>query len=284
MASSLTATVEKQEAMEGESTDQQVDPRVSGEAAAETSSTKMKDNETTGIVVSPDEETRKRKHAAVETTTDSDINPEAPPAGEDAPADGNTAAATNDETPPTEDAGTEPTQPAESKEAERKDSNATQTETEGDEKSKEPESSKEEQVKTDKEAVVEDNTEETEESDQKAAPKPPVLPPRPIKRARTAYFIFTDEKRPQVQSEVSTFIQSLCSVDPIRKMRTKGPCLFYLILVFVLCLPVASWGRCGYRRTDHGATVGDIDARREGKLPTKVGPRTGTSRQGTGRV
>lgn len=28
------------------------------------------------------------------------------------------------------------------------------------------------------------------------------LPPRPIKRARTAYFVFTDEKRPQVQAEV----------------------------------------------------------------------------------
>jgi hypothetical protein len=29
------------------------------------------------------------------------------------------------------------------------------------------------------------------------------LPPRPIKRARTAYFIFTDERRPELQKQVS---------------------------------------------------------------------------------
>jgi hypothetical protein len=35
------------------------------------------------------------------------------------------------------------------------------------------------------------------------------LPARPIKRARTAYFIFTDEKRQEIQAQVSLEISSL---------------------------------------------------------------------------
>ena len=37
------------------------------------------------------------------------------------------------------------------------------------------------------------------------------LPARPIKRARTAYFIFTDDKRPEVQASVSLILRRFCS-------------------------------------------------------------------------
>ena len=47
-------------------------------------------------------------------------------------------------------------------------------------------------------------TTKDENDKRKDAPSASSLPPRPIKRARTAYFIFTEEKRPQVQAEVST--------------------------------------------------------------------------------
>ena len=39
------------------------------------------------------------------------------------------------------------------------------------------------------------------------------VPPRPIKRARTAYFIFADDKRPAIQAEVR-----------IRKVLWKPSC------------------------------------------------------------
>lgn len=39
-----------------------------------------------------------------------------------------------------------------------------------------------------------------------AASTAPALPARPIKRARTAYFIFTDEKRSEIQAQVSSVL------------------------------------------------------------------------------
>ena len=42
---------------------------------------------------------------------------------------------------------------------------------------------------------------------------PPALPLRPIKRARTAYFIFMDDKRAEVSAQVSA---SFCHVLYVR--------------------------------------------------------------------
>lgn len=56
----------------------------------------------------------------------------------------------------------------------------------------------------DSDADDEDGDEsDTEPKSQENAQRPRPPPMRPIKRARTAYFIFTDEKRPLVQAEVS---------------------------------------------------------------------------------
>lgn len=45
------------------------------------------------------------------------------------------------------------------------------------------------------------DSQEESKDEGKANKVPPPLPPRPVKRARTAYFIFMDEKRPQVQAQ-----------------------------------------------------------------------------------
>lgn len=47
--------------------------------------------------------------------------------------------------------------------------------------------------------------EETNVEKEKDAPTKPELPPRPIKKARTAYFIFADEKRAEITARVSLY-------------------------------------------------------------------------------
>jgi len=70
---------------------------------------------------------------------------------------------------------------------------------------------KDEDTQDDNEGETEEKEEETQAKDDSSEKsgddKHPrdgtILPQRPVKRARTAYFIFADEKRPEVQKEVS---------------------------------------------------------------------------------
>jgi hypothetical protein len=84
------------------------------------------------------------------------------------------------------------------------------------------------------------------------------LPPRPIKRTRTAYFIFMDDKRPKVQAEVRFSYLSIVS-EP----RGIGFVWFVVLYIylrfyfFLLCfsLHTASRRRCRDRRPHYGSTV-----------------------------
>ncbi len=58
-----------------------------------------------------------------------------------------------------------------------------------------------------------EDSDDDDESDSEPKKQTSALPPRPIKRARTAYFIFTDEKRPVVQAEVSSQKLEFLAVD-----------------------------------------------------------------------
>lgn len=50
------------------------------------------------------------------------------------------------------------------------------------------------------------NEEKTKEAKKDADTTPVKLPPRPIKKARTAYFIFADEKRAEIAARVSSIV------------------------------------------------------------------------------
>lgn len=56
---------------------------------------------------------------------------------------------------------------------------------------------------TEKDENSEDKKKDTDAADDTTPPK---LPPRPIKKARTAYFIFADEKRAEIAARVSIIL------------------------------------------------------------------------------
>jgi hypothetical protein len=57
-------------------------------------------------------------------------------------------------------------------------------------------------------AGEEDASNDDVDDEKKKAAAIAALPPRPVKRARTAYFIFADEMRAKIQAEVSGFSQT----------------------------------------------------------------------------
>lgn len=70
---------------------------------------------------------------------------------------------------------------------------------------------------------------ETNEVDETEDRKPAAttkLPPRPIKKARTAYFIFADEKRAEIAARVSTYV--CCRV--LWRLFLRGVCFILLVL------------------------------------------------------
>ena len=78
------------------------------------------------------------------------------------------------------------------KEKEKETSESSQKE----EKDQEEEKKEEEKEEKEEETVV-----ITEKSNKEPPTTKTTLPPRPVKRARTAYFIFSEERRPQVQAQ-----------------------------------------------------------------------------------
>lgn len=132
-----------------------------------------------------------------------------PEEAEDAPDDDNNAdeqapmvdgeAATNDEEP--EDTK-ESTQEADAEKNLDEDEEAAGEEEEINEETKEEDDDEiDDEVEEHDDEVDDDDSVSGKEKKNKAAPSASSLPPRPVKRARTAYFIFTDEKRPKVQAE-----------------------------------------------------------------------------------
>jgi DNA-directed RNA polymerase I subunit RPA43 len=79
-------------------------------------------------------------------------------------------------------------------------SNKNKDDTPEDNKERKEDKDNETEPATETETAQDEAKQETTEHE-KANKEPPPLPPRPVKRARTAYFIFTDEKRPQVQAQ-----------------------------------------------------------------------------------
>ena len=102
---------------------------------------------------------------------------------------------------------------------EPKDNNDADKDNDDDEKKKEKE--KEEEVDDAK-----------DESDKKNKEKPTgSLPKRPLKRARTAYFIFTDERRPEIQAQVRSW--RIFKVFPDSKQSTTSMCVVFLVSLFL---------------------------------------------------
>jgi hypothetical protein len=90
---------------------------------------------------------------------------------------------------------------------------------------------------------------------------------RPIQKARTAYFIFADEKRAEIAARVST--NSLaCHFG----MEHHGRCHSHTIII----ITVAPGRRSGCRRTRDWSNVGCPDGTRKGSLLSTIGTRKGT--------
>ncbi len=58
---------------------------------------------------------------------------------------------------------------------------------------------------------------------------PPIVPRKPVKKARTAYFIFAEEKRPELQKQVSMSYHG-------RERLLQSNCFIsFLLITFFLC-------------------------------------------------
>ena len=72
-----------------------------------------------------------------------------------------------------------------------------------------------------------------DESDKKNKEKPTgSLPKRPLKRARTAYFIFTDERRPEIQAQVRSCV--FLKFSPIQSNPRRACVLCFSFLCLFL--------------------------------------------------
>ena len=80
-----------------------------------------------------------------------------------------------------------------------------------------------------------------------------ILPSRPVKRARTAYFIFCDEKRPQIQKEVRSYLHA-----------SIAAALFFGMSHTLLFLSVSRGGRFGARTRAWKALVSSVRRGKEG--------------------
>ena len=110
-------------------------------------------------------------------------------------------------------------------------------------KPQEPSVEPKEPVETDEEMKESSESTAMEEKEEGAAEKSTEttdsggadvkLPPRPIKKARTAYFIFADEKRAEIAARVSTFFDVVCAFELFNAWKTSRHSLFH----FAICAP-----------------------------------------------
>jgi hypothetical protein len=182
------------------------------------------------VVVSPQDETKKSEPAEEDDTKE-----ESSPADDDGDTTNLEAAAEDDGKPETTK---EESSPADD------DGDTTNPEAAAEDDDR-PEITKKEEPPAD-----------DDENDKKNKESPTAkenLPPRPIKRARTAYFIFTDDKRSKVQSEVRTYVclrvvSCLCKrnhdacwvLDPTIAARLINPSVPLLVLFFP-STPAKAW-------------------------------------------
>ena len=93
---------------------------------------------------------------------------------------------------------------------------------------------------TEETKAAEEKKEELNDGDAKPAAAVGELPPRPIKKARTAYFIFADEKRAEIAAKVRVLRTA------VRYMSMKKRCLSltYVRIMSHGTAPRRRSGRC----------------------------------------
>lgn len=117
---------------------------------------------------------------------------------------------------------------------------------------------------------------ENEDDGKPKATKPPIDLTKPIKRARTAYFIFSDERRAEIQAKVSSSREILNHVFVPRFVcwQWSHP---YTSFIMLASTPLAQGRRCCSCRSRIRSNLGKFVGGRKRSLSRKGRIRTGTS-------